>query len=77
MPDFIQKQLETGSDIVTGTRYRKKGGVQGWSLMRKLTSRVANFIASTSLGANCTDLTGSFRYLKNYLSNYLDCIKRM
>ena len=28
---------------------------------RKLTSRVANFIAKTLLGSNCSDLTGSFR----------------
>ena len=61
MPAFIEKQKKTGCDIVTGTRYRPNGGVQGWSLFRKLTSRVANFIASTTLGINCTDLTGSFR----------------
>jgi dolichol-phosphate mannosyltransferase len=63
MPDFIKKQKETGSSIVTGTRYLPGGGVEGWNLFRKLTSRVANFIASTSLGVSCSDLTGSFRYI--------------
>jgi len=32
--------------------------------MRKLTSRVANFIASWTLGSNFSDLTGSFRLYK-------------
>lgn len=32
--------------------------------MRKLTSRVANFIASWALGSNFSDLTGSFRLYK-------------
>ncbi len=46
---------------MTGTRYIKNAGVYGWNLYRKLTSRVANFIARTLLGSNCSDLTGSFR----------------
>jgi len=49
---------------VTGTRYSRGGGVYGWTLMRKLTSRVANFLAKTALGSNCSDLTGSFRLYK-------------
>jgi len=64
MPDFIKKQEKTGCDIVTGTRYKNGGGVQGWNLFRKLTSRVANFLASESLGMTCTDLTGSMRLYK-------------
>jgi len=38
--------------------------VYGWNFFRKLTSRVANFIAATSLSADCSDLTGSFRLYK-------------
>jgi dolichol-phosphate mannosyltransferase len=40
------------------------GGVSGWDLRRKLTSRVANFIAQTLLGPPVSDLTGSFRLYK-------------
>lgn len=47
---------------MTGTRYKKNGGVYGWTFFRKLTSRVANYIAKTTLSSNCSDLTGSFRY---------------
>ncbi|KAG6874156.1 hypothetical protein C0995_005574 [Termitomyces sp. Mi166 len=58
-------------DIVTGTRYRATstpyladatpGGVHGWDLRRKLTSRGANFLAATVLSPGVSDLTGSFR----------------
>ena len=54
--------METGASIVTGTRYVKKGGVHGWNLMRKLTSRGANVLAQTLLWPGVSDLTGSFRY---------------
>lgn len=33
----------------------------GWDLFRKLTSRVANFLAHTLLSPGVTDLTGSYR----------------
>lgn len=70
---FIKKQQETNCDIVTGTRYKYgHGGVYGWDFRRKLTSRVANFLAKTLLGNNCSDLTGSFRlYKKNVLEKVI------
>lgn len=58
---LTRKQKETGADIVTGTRYVKNGGVHGWNLMRKLTSRGANVLAQTLLQPGASDLTGSFR----------------
>lgn len=62
---FIARQKETNCDVVTGTRYKPgEGGVYGWDLRRKLTSRVANFLATTLLGKKCSDLTGSFRLYK-------------
>jgi len=64
MPDFIRKQQEGNFDVVTGSRYINGGGVFGWNLRRKLTSRVANFIADTLLNPGVSDLTGSFRLYK-------------
>jgi len=61
IPSFIAKQKKTNCDIVTGSRYIPGGGVHGWDLRRKLTSRVANFIANTLLSPGVSDLTGSFR----------------
>lgn len=62
--DFIKKQQETDCDIVTGSRYINGGGVVNWGFTRKLVSRGANFLATTTLGSNCSDLTGSFRLYK-------------
>ena len=64
MPEFIQKQKEGNFDVVTGSRYIPGGGVFGWNVKRKLTSRVANFIADTLLNPGVSDLTGSFRLYK-------------
>lgn len=59
---LIGKQMETGANIVTGTRYIRNGGVHGRHLMRKLTSRAANVLAHTLHWPGVSDLTGSFRY---------------
>lgn len=59
-------QKKNDLDVVTGTRYAQGGAVYGWDLKRKLTSRVANYIADTMLQPGVSDLTGSFRYLFEY-----------
>lgn len=64
IPQFIRKQRETGCDIVTGTRYVREGGVHGWTLRRKLVSRIANYLAHIALQPGVSDLTGSFRLYK-------------
>ena len=71
IPQFIKKQKQTDADIVSGTRYLPEGGVFGWDLRRKLTSRVANFVADTMLAPRCSDLTGSFRLYKKEVLQYL------
>ncbi|PSK37767.1 hypothetical protein C7M61_003011 [Candidozyma pseudohaemuli] len=73
IPKFIAKQKEDDYDIVTGTRYAGDGGVFGWDLKRKLVSRGANFLASTVLRPNVSDLTGSFRlYKKDVLTKVIN-----
>lgn len=64
IPSFIAKQREANYDIVTGSRYIEGGGVDGWDLRRKLTSRGANFVASVALWPGVSDLTGSFRLFR-------------
>ncbi len=64
IPDFVRKQAEKDYDIVSGTRYTGGGGVFGWDLRRKLTSRVANYLAQVLLAPGASDLTGSFRLYK-------------
>ncbi|XP_057974392.1 dolichol-phosphate mannosyltransferase subunit 1 isoform X3 [Malania oleifera] len=72
------KQMETGASIVTGTRYVRGGGVHGWNLMRKLTSRGANVLAQTLLWPGVSDLTGSFRlYTKSVLEDVINsCVSK-
>eukprot|EP01087_Luapelamoeba_hula_P002919 TRINITY_DN1274_c1_g1_i2.p1 TRINITY_DN1274_c1_g1~~TRINITY_DN1274_c1_g1_i2.p1 ORF type:complete len:258 (-),score=44.91 TRINITY_DN1274_c1_g1_i2:23-760(-) len=64
LPQMIKKQKEGNFDVVTGTRYVDGGGVHGWNLQRKLTSRTANFLADFMLSLGVSDLTGSFRLYK-------------
>jgi len=67
---------KTKCDLVTGTRYLPGGGVYGWDLNRKMTSRVANFLAATMLNPSATDLTGSFRlYKKSVLEKIMPLVK--
>ncbi|KAJ3331959.1 dolichol-P-mannose synthesis [Blyttiomyces sp. JEL0837] len=76
IPDFVRKQREGNYDVVTGTRYALGGGVHGWNLRRKLTSRVANFLADTLLTPGVSDLTGSFRlYKKDKLARMISATK--
>ena len=52
------------------------GGVYGWDLNRKLTSRVANFLAATLLNPEASDLTGSFRlYRKDVIKKIMPLVK--
>ncbi len=62
--DFIRKQAEGDADVVTSSRYMAGGGVYGWDLRRKLTSRGANFLATAMLWPAVSDLTGSYRLYK-------------
>ncbi|KAK1759171.1 dolichol-phosphate mannosyltransferase subunit 1 [Echria macrotheca] len=64
IPQMIAKQRAGDFDIVTGTRYAGDGGVYGWDLKRKLTSKGANIFADTVLRPGVSDLTGSFRLYK-------------
>ena len=48
-------------DLVIGSRYVKGGGSHGWSLHRKLISRIGNAYTSFILGANIKDITAGFR----------------
>ena len=61
---------------MSGTRYLAGGGVYGWDLNRKLTSRVANLIAKIVLSPTASDLTGSFRlYKKEILEQIMPQVK--
>lgn len=56
---LMQKLLES-NDVVIGSRYVKGGGVQNWSILRKIISRLGSFYARKVLNLSIFDLTGGF-----------------
>ena len=50
-----------GADVVLGSRYLPRGGVEGWSLHRRALSRAGGRYAAIMLGLPLTDLTGGFK----------------
>ncbi len=74
-PEAIPKLLTTaqeGYDLVIGSRYLDDSRIVGWHTMRRLISRVANFIASTVLGVRIHDCTSGFRcYSKSYVETVI------
>jgi dolichol-phosphate mannosyltransferase len=76
IPQMIHVMKTTNADIVSGTRYRRGGGVAGWDFKRKLTSKGANFLAQFLLNPGASDLTGSFRlYKRSAIESILPNVK--
>jgi dolichol-phosphate mannosyltransferase len=51
----------TDADMVVGSRYLAGGRIEGWSLLRRVWSRVSNRIIRTVLGVPLTDFTNGYR----------------
>ena len=60
LPDFV-RLIDQGADVVLGSRYVKGGGVENWSLPRKVISRGGCLYARAILGLPYHDLTGGFK----------------
>ena len=76
IPQMVNLMDSTNVEIVTGTRYRRGGGVAGWDWFRKLTSRTANFLADFLMNPGVSDLTGSFRlYERSALETVLPLVQ--
>jgi dolichol-phosphate mannosyltransferase len=60
LPRLIDAARE-GADVVLGSRYMPRGGVEGWSLHRRLISRAGGRYAAAVLGLHVSDLTGGFK----------------
>jgi dolichol-phosphate mannosyltransferase len=55
--DFAKK----GCDLVIGSRYCKGGSVKGWTVLRRITSMVANRMAGSLIQLRMNDFTSGFR----------------
>ncbi|MEK7066728.1 MAG: glycosyltransferase, partial [Patescibacteria group bacterium] len=58
LPELFKKS-ET-CDLVIGSRYVRGGGVQNWSIVRRLLSRFGNYYARLITGIGIRDLTAGF-----------------
>jgi len=61
IPQLIEAVQQQGADVAIGSRYMKKGSIEGWPLRRRVSSRMVNGLARFGLGLNVSDCSGSFR----------------
>lgn len=65
LPDLLA-QIEN-YDFVVGSRYVKGGGIENWSIWRRLLSRGGNFYAGIVVGLGIKDMTSGFTATRNEL----------
>ncbi len=63
---------ENGADLVLGSRYVPGGGVEDWSLARRLISRGGCWYARTLLQVGVRDLTGGFKCFRREVLEAVD-----
>jgi dolichol-phosphate mannosyltransferase len=77
-PQAIPQLLATaekGYDLVIGSRYSHGSRIVGWHVLRRIISRVANFVASTMVSMKIRDCTSGFRcYSKDYVESVIGCL---
>jgi len=69
-PEVIPHMLQcitAGADVVIGSRYVTGGGVQNWSLSRRLLSRWGNRYTAFMLGVPARDCTSGFRVYRSHV----------
>ena len=59
IPVMLNKLQE--ANLVIGSRYVRGGRSEGWTLVRKMNSWAANFLARRLMGLKARDCTGAFR----------------
>jgi dolichol-phosphate mannosyltransferase len=60
IPHMLQR-IREGADVVIGSRYVRGGGVEDWSVFRRLLSRWGNRYTAFMLGVHVRDCTSGFR----------------
>lgn len=71
------RALQSGADLVLGSRYVQGGGTRNWPLTRRIMSRFGSLYAHTLLGSPYHDLTGGFKAFRRevLLSFDLDSLR--
>jgi len=65
-------QITQGADMVIGSRYVHGGGVENWSLFRRVLSRLGNWYTAVMLGLPVRDCTAGFRAYRTDLLRRTD-----
>lgn len=60
LKDLIEK-VKDGADVAIGSRYVMGGGVENWSLSRRIISRGGSIYSRCILGLSVNDVTGGFK----------------
>ena len=71
LPHFV-RLIEHGADVVLGSRYVRGGGVENWSLSRKVISRGGSMYSRLVLGLPYRDLTGGFKCFRRRVLEAID-----
>jgi len=71
LPHFL-RLIDQGADLVLGSRYVKGGGVENWSLPRRVISRGGCLYAQLILGLPYHDLTGGFKCFRRRVLETVD-----
>ncbi|MBI2057529.1 MAG: polyprenol monophosphomannose synthase [Candidatus Yanofskybacteria bacterium] len=66
------EKLSKEAPWIVGSRYVDGGGVENWSLRRKLLSRFANLYVGLILGAGVADMTAGFNCFKKNVLRDID-----
>lgn len=68
IPKLIESLKNYQCDMVIASRYIKGGKINGWTLKRKIMSKIATLIAKKGLGVKTKDpMSGFFAFKKNIL----------
>lgn len=68
IPKLVDVLKQSKTDIVVASRYLNGGSIQGWSIKRKIISKIATFIAKRGLGIKESDpMSGFFAFNKDII----------
>lgn len=69
IPKMIEAFKQSQCDLVVASRYITGGKIQGWTIKRKLMSKVATLIATKGLNVKTKDpMSGFFAFKKNIIN---------
>jgi dolichol-phosphate mannosyltransferase len=71
LPHFL-RLIDRGADLVIGSRYVRGGGVENWTLPRRVISRGGCLYAQTILGLPYRDLTGGYKCFRREVLETID-----